>query len=261
MHPGVDVGAVVGAAALGNFVFVMGELQVGAAAVNVEMLAQVLAVHGRTFDVPAGTTRTPGGLPARLAGLGRFPQHEVERVALALLHFDPGAGLQLLQVLARQLAVFGEAVHGKQHVAAVGHIGMAVFNQLLHHIDDFGNVLGGLGLDIGAGNVQGVKIPVHVGGQSLGQRITAFAVFGRPLDDLVVDIGDVAHEGQVKAQITQIAGDHVKGDEGAAMTDMTQVVNGDTTDVHADLAGYQRDEFFFLSGQGIVDFQHESTSW
>ena len=39
VHPGVDVVAAVGAAGLGNLVLVVGELQIGAAAVDVEVVA------------------------------------------------------------------------------------------------------------------------------------------------------------------------------------------------------------------------------
>ena len=55
--------AAVCAAALGDFVFVVGELQIRAAAVNIERLPEQFAAHGRTFDMPAGTAVTPRAFP------------------------------------------------------------------------------------------------------------------------------------------------------------------------------------------------------
>ncbi len=55
MHP--DIGhdfRAVGAAGLGDFVFVMGEDEIEAAAMDVEDLAQMEFRHGRAFDMPAG---------------------------------------------------------------------------------------------------------------------------------------------------------------------------------------------------------------
>ncbi len=90
---------------LGDFVFVVRELKIAAAAMNVERLAQAAGGHHRAFDVPARTPSAPGGFPARLAGLGAFPQHEVQRVLLGFVDFDAGADAQVFDFLARQLAV------------------------------------------------------------------------------------------------------------------------------------------------------------
>src|SRR5438093_845866 len=54
--------------------------------------------HGRALDVPAGPAGAPGRVPRRLAGLGRLPEGEVDRGALALVDLDPGAG-RLQQVV------------------------------------------------------------------------------------------------------------------------------------------------------------------
>ena len=51
------------AAALGDFVFVVRELQIRAAAVNIKCLPEQFAAHGRTFDVPAGTAVAPRAFP------------------------------------------------------------------------------------------------------------------------------------------------------------------------------------------------------
>ena len=65
------------------FALVVREDEVHAAAVDVEMLAQVLPAHGRAFAVPAGESVAPGARPAHdMLGLCFLPQREVGLVAL-----------------------------------------------------------------------------------------------------------------------------------------------------------------------------------
>src|SRR3990172_7897004 len=77
---------------LGDLVLVMGEDQVLAPAVDVDLLAQVLEGHGRALDVPAGAARPPGAVPGGLARLGRFPEGEVAGVLLVVTGLDTRAG-------------------------------------------------------------------------------------------------------------------------------------------------------------------------
>ena len=67
---------------LGRLALVVGEDQVGAAAVQVDGRAQLAHGQRRALDVPAGPAPAPQRVPRRLVGRRRLPQHEVERVAL-----------------------------------------------------------------------------------------------------------------------------------------------------------------------------------
>ena len=50
------------------------EKQVHSPAVDIELLAQVLGAHGRTFQVPARVAFAPGGRPAHdVLGRGFLP--------------------------------------------------------------------------------------------------------------------------------------------------------------------------------------------
>ena len=80
---------------LGDLVLVVGEDQVGAAAVDLEVHAEDLLGHRRALDVPARAPAAPGRVPGGvLALLARLPEREVLGrllelggvVALALLH-------------------------------------------------------------------------------------------------------------------------------------------------------------------------------
>src|SRR2546426_6432867 len=85
-------------AGLGDFVRVVREDEVLAAAVDVESLAQMFHGHGRTFDVPRRASGPPRTRPRWFTGLGGLPQRKVHRVALALIHFDTSACLQLVEL-------------------------------------------------------------------------------------------------------------------------------------------------------------------
>ena len=74
-------------------------------------------------------------------------------------------------------------------------------------------------------------------------------------DDLVVDVGEVAHEGDVVAEEAQVAEHDVEGHQRARVADVRAVVDRHAADVHADFAGKQRDEFFEAAGQCVVEFQ------
>src|SRR5207244_3539537 len=96
------------ALALGEFVFVVGKLQIEAAAVDVERVAQERAAHGAALDVPAGAAFAPGALElhfGRLARLGALPEREVAGIPLAVAHLDARARFQLLWIAVAELAV------------------------------------------------------------------------------------------------------------------------------------------------------------
>ncbi len=109
---------------------------------------------------------------------------------------------------------------------------------------------------VGSLDAERVRILVHETDEAVGQLADGFAVFVRAPDDLVVDVGDVAYVGEVKAAGPQPALDHVEDDENARMTQMAVVIDGHATDVHANLTRLDGDKFLLFPHKGIVDFQH-----
>src|SRR4051812_33181243 len=67
---------------LRQLVLMVRKLQIEAAAMDIERLAQEFHAHRRAFDVPAGPARSPRAVPLWLARLGGFPQGEIAGVAL-----------------------------------------------------------------------------------------------------------------------------------------------------------------------------------
>ena len=90
---------------------------------------------------------------------------------------------------------------------------------------------------------------MHLADEALGQGLAGFVILGGTLDDLVIHIGDVAHKIDLIAQIAQVTHHHIETDKGAAMADMTEIVDGYATDIHAHLARMDGFEFFFLACQ------------
>ena len=93
-----------GCLALGDLVGVVGEGVVDAAAVDVQILAQMLHADAGALDVPAGIAHAPGGVPFEglvlELGLGE-PEDEVVLVALVgvLLHALADADGQIFLVV------------------------------------------------------------------------------------------------------------------------------------------------------------------
>ena len=60
VHPVAGIFLAAAAFALCNFIFVMGEDQIRAAAVNINRFTEMLADHGCAFNMPSRTPVTPG---------------------------------------------------------------------------------------------------------------------------------------------------------------------------------------------------------
>ena len=135
---------------LGDLVGVVREGVVDAAAVDVQILAQVLHGDAGALDVPAGIAHAPGGVPLeRLIlelGLGE-PQHEVVLVALVgvLLHALAHAHGQVVLVEVVEDVVLLQFGGVKVHVAA-REVGVARVHQPGDDADVVVDAVGG-GLD------------------------------------------------------------------------------------------------------------------
>src|SRR5690606_22859535 len=85
--------------------------------------------------------------------------------------------------------------------------------------------------------------------------IKGFAVFVSALNNFVVDVGDITDVIHLVTAMTQVTGDHIKGDHHPGMAQVAEVVHRHAAYVHADFAGHQRLESFFLPGQAVKNLQ------
>ena len=176
-----------------------------------ERLQQLRHRHGRAFDVPARPAEHRDARrrrPARLARLGRLPQHEIHLVALVGGDVDAGAGEHLVERAARQRAVARplHRVHrrGREQHMVLGDIGDADLHQPLDHVAHARRMC-----SVARGWKLGSRQPSAFTSfwncalvSSVTRRIASLSgsrriVAGRARVDLVVDVGDVAHIGDV----------------------------------------------------------------
>jgi len=75
--------------------------------------------------------------------------------------------------------------------------------------------------------------------------------------DLVVDVGDVAHVGNMRlaVDVPQQAEQHVEHDHRPRIADIGKVVDRRPADIHADIGRVERPKNALLAGQRIVEFQ------
>ena len=253
VHPDVSEGLAERGLGLGDFVLVVGEDEVKPAAVDVQRQGDVLLAHGRALDVPAGASLAPRAFPVGFAGLGAFPEGEVQRVFLFVAGHDARAGTQVVGRAAGQLAVAGEGAHAEIHVAGRRGVGLAVGDEALGEVEHFLNVLGGPGLDVGADHAEAVHVlmvGLDVGFRDFG---AGNALVVGALDDLVVHVGKIADEGDFIAFIAEQAHQDVERHRGTGMSDVRQGVGRDAAgvDAHQPLADGR--ERFLFSGHGIVE--------
>ncbi len=253
VHPHVGERLVPAADGLRVLVLVVRELQVLAAAVDVDGRAQVAVHHRGALGVPARAALAPGRVPHGLAGLGGLPEGKVERVALLVIGLDAGTHLEVVDVATRDGAVAGIAAHGEVDVAIAGGVGMALVDEALDHLDHRGYLARGARADVGVENAQAVHLLDEGVGELGGDLLGRATLLVGAVDDLVVHVGEVLGKRHLVALVLQVAADDVKGQEGAAVAHVDLVVDRGAADIHADLARLDGLELDLLVKLGVID--------
>ena len=232
---------------LSNLVFMMRENQVAAAAMEVKGFSQILHAHGRAFNMPAGTTRTPRALPSRLARFSGFPQRKIHRIMLAVINVYTRAGHHILNITAGKLTIVFKFFYTVENVA-VNNITIAIVNQALNGFDDIIDMLGYTRINMRTAHIKLIhyfKVGVNV---AVADIIPLYALFIGSIDNLVINIGKVLYMGYVIAFVLQEAADNVPGYERTRITNMRMVVRSNTANIDVGFARMNRYEFFFLFG-------------
>lgn len=116
-------------------------------------------------------------------------------------------------------------------------IGMALRDEAADHLQHVGNVLGGSGFHSGRQDVQGSKIVVEVFRGPFCQMGDVFIILPCPLDDLVVNVGNVANVGNLWVERLEQPDKHVCAQHGAQIAEMDPVIHGWPAEIEADIAG------------------------
>ncbi len=248
MHP--EIGEPRAAARLGlrDLVGVVDRDVVLAAAVDVEVVAEVLLRHRRALDVPAGEAPAPRAVPFHLPLLARgreLPQREVGRVAL-LAQVDAPAPFETGEIEAREMAVVGQAA-GVEVDAVGGAVGVALRLDVGDELDLLGDVVGRAAehrrrLEVQRLHVREERVGVHL--RDLPRRLAGAArallhlvLAGVGVGRQVADVGDVHHVPDAVAVPLEHALQQVLEQERAEVADVLVVVDGRAAGVEADFAG------------------------
>ncbi len=220
---------------LRRLALVMGEHEVAAAAVDVDRLAELTQDEGRALDVPPGPSRPPARLPRRLVGQRRLPQHEVERVTLVgVLGVPAVLGGQLEHVgpvVAADPAELGEGRHAEVDRTA-GLVRKAPLERVADQREDLRD--GGRRPRLG---VHGQEVEQsHLGVETrhlLGRQVqVVHTELAGLAQDVVVDVGDVAHALRLVPGILQAALEHVEVEVHGGMSEVRGVIRRDAARVH-----------------------------
>ncbi len=170
--------------------------------------------------------------------LDGLPEGEVAGgVFVVLVEIDAGSVFDAFEVFLGELAVVGIASDAEVPGAVFGLVGDVFGGELLDERDHLGNVLGGVGDDLGALDGEGVH--VFEEGVFVDAGVVADGGVGGEgvADDLVVDVGDVHDVLGGDALLVEEAAEDVDVEKGAEVADVAVVVDGGAAAVHAEGGG------------------------
>jgi hypothetical protein len=122
-------------------------------------------------------------------------------------------------------------------------------------IEHLRHVLGGARLVRGRLDADRADVLAHRGDHLVGELADRDAALDRALDDLVLDVRDVADIRDLVAEHLQPAIDDVERHHHAGMAHVAQVIDRHAAHVHAHLARNDRNEFFGLAGESVEETQ------
>ena len=196
--------------------------------------------HGAALDVPAGAARPERRVPRRLVGCRRLPQHEVQRVALAVVVGGAaplgGQGAHGVVVVAAEPAEAGPCGHVEPGGALDG-VGVARRDEILDERHHLGHPFGGSWLGLGGTGVEVLHVAVEPGHLGRGQLQEVHAELAGLGQDRVVDVGDVAHHPHAVAEVLEAADQQVVGQVGVGVAEVGAVIGGDPAHVDPHLRG------------------------
>ena len=203
-----------------------------------------------------GRPRPQGLSQPGWSAVRRLPQHEVGGVALVGGDVDPGAGDLVVAVAAREAAVGRHRGHVEQDVA-LGGVGVAALDQRRDQRDHAGMCSVARGSWVGGRQPRAARSSWNwaVVRSVRARMVSPF--FARLVDDLVVDVGDVADIDDVAlaVEMAQQTEKHVEDDEGARIADMDALIDRRAADIEADTVGIDRLEHLLGARQRVVQLE------
>ena len=189
--------------------------------------------------MPTGATAAKLAVPFHFRGfigLGRFPQHKVQWIFFAIEHGDALTGMQFVQRFAGQLAIAGKLAHREIDIAIGTAVGQAFVFECGDQAQHTADMVGGPGFSLRPLNAQGISVLVQCVDHPVCQCANGFAIFCGASDDFVVDVGDIAHIGDLQARLLEPALHHIERHHRTCMTHMAEVIHRHAAHIHAHMA-------------------------
>ena len=243
---------------------VVGEDQVGAAAVEVDLGAEAVERDRGALHVPARPARAEVGLPRRLALPRHPPQQRVERralartvgVAAALAGVGQHRGLVVVGLVAEPTGDRGVEVDVGE-LRVVDAVGRALREQLADQLGDLPHRLDRADVVPRREHPQRFHVFAEQRRLPHAEHDPVVVVAGGALQQRVVDVGDVLDVVHVVPQIPPDPVDQVERQVGRGVAQVRGVVRGDPADVHGGRrTGRGRSD---PPGGGVVQTQRRST--
>ncbi len=253
-----------GSGRLCELVLVVREAQVQSAAVDVERGPEVAPGHRGALDVPPGASRTPRRVPAGGRGLPRLaalPEREVTGIPLAA-GIGVGGVDHVVTPLPGEGAVPGPArgVEVDVPTAVRCRVGVTALDQPrddVLHLRDARRRPGLVGRGQDAERrVRGRELELD----AVRARPPGLVGAGGQVEDLVVDVGDVADERDAVPAVAEPATPDVVDQGGPEVPDVRRGLHRRTADVDADLSVDQGHEVDDVGGAGVVQANGHTTS-
>ena len=200
--------------------------------------------------MPSRTAPSPGTIPGRFARLGRFPEREVQRISFLFARLNAYSRLELVEIAPRQLGVLGIRSDRKIHVP-LRFVGEPALDQRPNERDDLRQVIAHLRRDVRLDQSQRPRIFPELFHEARCQRDRVLAAIAGCIDDLVVDVGEIADVGDLEAAVAQIADDDIESGEGPRIADVDEVVDRGTSHIDAELSRFEWNELFLPPGQRV----------
>ena len=248
MHPVFGKLLSVGCLRLCDFIFMMGEYQILTTRMNINFITQIFFAHNRAFNMPAGTSVAPGGLPVRLSLLLRLPKYKVKRILLLVFSSHKKgtvSSLQVIKILVRKLSVFLKASGSEIYGSILCRVSMPFFNQCSDHIQHTADFFGCLGMGGGRLNIHRRHVFFAFCNITFRDDRGIYPFLNCLLDNLVIHIRKIGYIIDLISLMLHIPPYCVKHNHRTCISNMNQIVNGRTAYIHLNLPLLKRNKFFF----------------
>ena len=247
--------------ALRDFVGMVGECVIDAAAVDIEIFAEVLHADAGALDMPAGVADAPRAVPFQFLcvelGLGE-PEDKVRFIALiaVFLHALADADGEILLLKVMEDVVLLE-LGGIEIDVSARLVGVALFNQRFDDLDEVRDAPG-CGLDdVGGADIQLFAVleeavgivfrDLHDGFMLALCAFEHFILARIRVGGEVTDVCNIHHAFDVVPREPEVAIQHVLHDIGSEVSDVGEVVDRRSAGIHFHFPRLVRHELFSCS--------------